>query len=166
MEILHIFFSVSIFYNFLNNISLNNLFIFDCAGFGCCLGCFLTVASGGYSQLSCPGFSVWWFLLMQSMGSRACGLSHSSFQALEHRINSCSPRAQIVPVQFNSVAQGCPTLCDPMNHSPPGLPVHHQLPESTQTHVHQIGDAIQLSHPLSSPSPSAPNPCQHQSLFQ
>ena len=59
----------------------------------------------------------------------------------------------------------CPTLCDPMNCSTPGLPVHHQLPEFTQTHVHQVGDAIQASHPLSSPSPSAPNPSQHQSLF-
>ena len=69
-------------------------------------------------------------------------------------------------VQFSSVAQSCPTLCDPMNHSTPGLPVHHHLPEFTQTHVHQVGDAIQPSHPLSSPSPSAPNPPQHQSLFQ
>ena len=69
-------------------------------------------------------------------------------------------------VQFSSVAQSCPTLCDPMNCSTPGLPVHHQLPDFTQTHVHQIGDAIQPSHPLSSPSPPAPNPSQHQSLFQ
>ena len=69
-------------------------------------------------------------------------------------------------VQFSSVAQSCPTLCDPMNLSMPGLPVHHQLPEFTQTHVHQVSDAIQPSHPLSSPSPPAPNPSQHQSLFQ
>ena len=69
-------------------------------------------------------------------------------------------------VQFSSVTQSCPTLCDPMNHSTPGLPVHHQLPEFTQTHVHRVGDAIQPSHPLSSPSPPAPNPSQHQSLFQ
>ena len=68
--------------------------------------------------------------------------------------------------QFSSVAQLCPTLCDPMNHSMPGLPVHHHLPEFTQTHVHQVDDAIQPSHPLSSPSPPAPNPSQHQSLFQ
>ena len=60
-------------------------------------------------------------------------------------------------VQFSSVAQSCPTLCDPMNHSTPGLPVHHQLLEFTQTHVHRVGDAIQPSHPLSSPSPPAPN---------
>ena len=69
-------------------------------------------------------------------------------------------------VQFSSVAQLCPTLCDPMNCSTPCLPVHHQLPEFTQTHVHQVGDAIQPSHPLSSPSPPAPNPSKHQGLFQ
>ena len=69
-------------------------------------------------------------------------------------------------IQFNSVSQLCPTLCDPMNPSMPGLPVHHQLPEFTQTHVHWVGDAIQPSHPLSSPSPPAPNPSQHQSLLQ
>ena len=69
-------------------------------------------------------------------------------------------------VQFSSVAQSCLTLCDPMNHSTPGLPVHQQLPESTQTHIHSVGDAIQPSHPLSSPSPPAPNPSQHQGLFQ
>ena len=60
--------------------------------------------------------------------------------------------------QFRSVAQSCLTLCDPMNRSTPGLPVHHQLPEFTQTHVHRVGDAIQPSHPLSPPSPPAPNP--------
>ena len=69
-------------------------------------------------------------------------------------------------VQFSSVAQLCPTLCDTMNCSTPGLPVHHQLPEFTQTHVHRVSDAIQPPHPLSSPSPPAPNPSQHQSLFQ
>ena len=68
--------------------------------------------------------------------------------------------------QFSSVTQSCPTLCDPMNHSTPGLPVHHHLPEFTQTHVRQVGDAIQPSNPLSSPFPPAPNPSQHQSLFQ
>ena len=69
-------------------------------------------------------------------------------------------------LQIRSVAQSCPTLCNPMNYSMPGLPVHHQLPEFTQTHVHRVSDAIQPSHPLSSPSPPAPNPSQHQSLFQ
>ena len=67
--------------------------------------------------------------------------------------------------QFSSVTQLCPTRCNPMNRSTLGLPVHHQLPEFTQTHVHRVGDAIQPSHPLSSPSP-APNPSQHQGLFQ
>ena len=67
-------------------------------------------------------------------------------------------------VQFSSVESL--TLCDPMNRSTPGLPVQHQLPEFTQTHVHRVGDAIQPSHPLLSPSPPAPSPSQHQSLFQ
>ena len=67
--------------------------------------------------------------------------------------------------QFSSVAQSCPTLCEPMDCSTPGLPVHHQLPEFTQTHVHRVGDAIQTSHPLSSPSPPALNLSQHQGLF-
>ena len=69
-------------------------------------------------------------------------------------------------VQFSSVAQSCPTLCDVMNRSMPGLPVHHQLPEFTQTQVHQVRNAIQPSHPRSSPSPPARNPSQHQGLFQ
>ena len=68
--------------------------------------------------------------------------------------------------QFSSVTQSCPTLCDPMDCSTPGLPVHHQLPEFTQTHVHWVGDAIQPSHPLSSPSPPVFNLSQHQGLFQ
>ena len=68
--------------------------------------------------------------------------------------------------QFSSVAQSCPTLCDPMNCSTPGLPVHHELPEFTQTHSHRVGDAIQPSHPLSSPFPPAPYVSQNQSLFQ
>ena len=69
-------------------------------------------------------------------------------------------------VQFSSDVQSCPILCDPMNCSTPGLPVHHQLPEFTQIHVHRVRDAIQPSHPLLSPSPPAPNPSQHQNLFQ
>ena len=69
-------------------------------------------------------------------------------------------------IQFSSVAQSCLTLCDPMNCSTPGLHVHHQLLEFTQTHAHQVGDAIQPSHPLLSPSPPAPNRSQHQRLFQ
>ena len=68
--------------------------------------------------------------------------------------------------QFSSVSQSCQPLCNPMDYSKPGFPVHHQLLELTQTHVHCVGDAIQASHPLSSPSAPAPNPSQHQSLFQ
>ena len=75
-------------------------------------------------------------------------------------------RFTFTSVQFSSVAQSCLTLCNPMNRSTPGLPVHHHLPEFTQTHGHRVCDAIQPSHPLSSPSPPASNPSQHQSLFQ
>ena len=69
-------------------------------------------------------------------------------------------------VHFSSVTQSCLTLCDPMDCSTPGFPVHHHYPVPAQTHVHQVGDAIQPPHPLSAPSPPAPNPSQHQSLFQ
>ena len=72
----------------------------------------------------------------------------------------------ISSVHFSSVNQSCPTLSDPMNCNTPGLPVHHQLPGFTQIHVHRVRDAIQPSHPLSSPSPPAPNPSKHQSIFQ
>ena len=70
-----------------------------------------------------------------------------------------------VKIQFSSVTQSCPTLCDPMNRRTPGLSVHHQLPEFTQTHIHRVGDAIQPSHPLSSTFPPAPTPSQHQTIF-
>ena len=73
---------------------------------------------------------------------------------------------QFSSVHFSSVTQSCLTVCDPMNCSMPGLPAHHQLPKFTQIHVHQVGDSIQPSHPLLSPFPPAPNPSQHQSLFQ
>ena len=82
----------------------------------------------------------------------------------KHNFSYCLP--SWLSVQFSSVAQLCPTLWDPMNRSTPGLPVHHQLSEFTQTHIHRVSDAIQPSHPLSSPSPPSPNPSQHQSLFQ
>ena len=82
----------------------------------------------------------------------------------------CLWTSRLLPcLQFSSVSsvtQSCPTLCDPMNCSTPGLPVHHQLPEFIQTHVHWVSDAIQPFYPLSSPSPPDPNPSQHQSLFQ
>ena len=88
-----------------------------------------------------------------------CTLMADSCQCMAKPILYCK-------VQFSSVAQSCPTLCDPMNRSTPGLPVHHQLQEFTQIHVHRVCDAIQPFHPRSSPSPPAPNPSQHQSLFQ
>ena len=80
------------------------------------------------------------------------------------RVNTKS--TSISTVQFSSVTQSCPTLCDPINHSMPGLPVHHKLPEFTQTHAHWLGDAIQPSHLLLYPSPPTPNPSQQQGLFQ
>ena len=81
-----------------------------------------------------------------------------------HQRTSRPPR--IDSVQFSSDAQSCPTLCNPMNRSTAGLPVHHQLLEFIQTHIHWDSDAIQPSYPLSSPSPPAPNPSQHQGLYQ
>ena len=80
--------------------------------------------------------------------------SHSSFTFIKRLF------------QFSSVTQSCLTLCDPMDCSMPGIPVYHQLLELTQTHVHWVGDAIQSSHPLSSPSPPALNLCQHQGRFK
>ena len=101
----------------------------------------------------------------------------SPFQVLDHAyipwlVASSSLKPDITlwvllsSVQFISVTKSCLTLCNHMKSSTPGLPAHHQLPESTQTHVHWVGDAIQPSYPLSSPSPPAPNPSQHQGLFQ
>ena len=100
-----------------------------------------------------------------------CSLPGSSVHGiLQARILewvAISPSRGYSPVQsVSSVTQSCLTICDPMNSSMEGLPVHHQLPEFTQTHVHRVSDAIQPSHPLSSPCPPAPNPSQHQSLFQ
>ena len=85
---------------------------------------------------------------------------------IEGDIDNLLQYSRGLSVQFSSVTQSCPNLCNPMNRSTPGLPVYHQLPESTQTHAHRVRDAIQPSHPLSFPSPPAPNPSQHQSLFQ
>ena len=98
------------------------------------------------------------------------GLEKVGFHSISKKGNTkeSSNYHTIAPIsdQIRSVTQSCPTLCDPMNYSTPGLPVHHQLTEFTQTHVHWVSDAIQPSHPLSSPSPPAPNPSQNQSLFQ
>ena len=85
---------------------------------------------------------------------------------IEPEILECEVKWAFSSVQFSSVAQSCPTVCDPINHNTPGLPVHHHLLEFTQTHIHRARDAIQPSHPQSSPSPPAPNPSQHHSLFQ
>ena len=93
-------------------------------------------------------------------------MKNSTFLSIKWSTNSFWYHSQVlslfVSVQFSSVAQSCLILCDPMDCSMPGFPVHHQLPELTQTQDHQIGDAIQLSHPLLSPSPPALNPSQHQ----
>ena len=98
-----------------------------------------------------------------SSGGSMVGLMATS-SSLLHLKPLRQSTADPLPPQFSSVAQSCPTLCDPVNCSTPGLPVH-QLLEFTQTHVHQVSDAIQPSHPLSSPSPPAPNPSQHQESF-
>ena len=89
-------------------------------------------------------------------------------QGHAYEYNFLNPRnmLEIHKAPFSSVSQLCLILCDPMNRSTPGLPVHHQLPEFTQTHVYRVSDAIQPSHSLSSPSPPAPNPSQHQGLFK
>ena len=100
-------------------------------------------------------------ILLLDQGSSTLAINYNYFGAFT-KYSYMGPSS----VQFNSVAQSCPTLCNPMNRSTPGLPVHHQLPEFTQTHIHRVSDAIQPSPPLSSPSPPAPNPSQHQSLFQ
>ena len=103
--------------------------------------------SNEYSGLI--SFWIDWFCLFVVQGTLKSLLQHHNLKASILQFSS---------VQFSSVAQSCPTLCDPMNRSTPGLPVHHQLPEFTQTHVHRVSDAIQPSHPLSFPSPPAPNP--------
>ena len=100
-----------------------------------------------------------------------CHLPRSGFTPFKSRPHHLKAILLSIPNvpqrdQIRSVAQSCPTLCDPMNRSTPGLPVHHQLLEFTQTHVQRVRDAIQPSHALLSPSPLAPNPSQHQSLFQ
>ena len=108
----------------------------------------LPVINPIFSFSSCPCCHCWW---------RQCLCCVSVISILAFYPSS---------VQFSSVAQLCPTLCDPMNRRTPGLPGPHQLPESTQSHVHLVGDAIQSSHPLSSPSPPACNLSQHRGLFK
>ena len=125
-------------------------FLFFCAKY--------IMVVGGLVAQSCPTLVTPWTVSLQAP------LSMRFFQArvLEWIAISFSK----IHHQIRSVSQSCPTLCDPMKCGTPGLPVHHQLLEFTETHVHRVSDAIQPSHPLSSPSPPAPNPFQHQSLFQ
>ena len=117
-----------------------------------CHSIFLEVFShqSRFSFSSCPYYHLWW-----------CQCLCWSLYSVIFILSFYPPT-----VQLSSVAQSCPTLCDSMNRSTPGLPVHHQLPESTQSHGHRVGDAIQPSHPLSPPSPPALNLSQHQSLFK
>ena len=95
-----------------------------------------------------------------------CICSSNNLYSYNHKLIHFLASCLNLYIQFDSVTQSCPTVCDPMNCSTPGLPVHHQLPEFTQTHVHRVSDSIQPSHPLLSPFPPALNPSQHQSLFQ
>ena len=119
--------------------------------------------SNEYSGLI--SFRIDWFDLLAVQGTLKSLLQHHSSKGSILWLSAFFMAQLSHPyIQFSSVQLLC--LCDPMNCSMPGLPVHHQLPEFTQTHVHRVGDAIQPSHPLSSPSPPAPNPSQHQSLFQ
>ena len=118
---------------------------------------FISYANWLYIYLCDRGFFICLFCFVYKA---PCIISSLNLQALYWKVESFSS------VQFSSVTQSYSTLCDPMNRSTPGLPIHHQLPEFTQTHVHRVSDAIQPSHPLSSPSPPAPNPSQHQSFFQ
>ena len=104
--------------------------------------------------------------LLQHYSSKASILWCSAFFIVQLSHPYMTTGKTIAFTQIRSVAQSCPTLCNPMNSSMPGLPVHHQLPEFTQTHIHRVSDTIQPSHALSSPSPPAFNFSHHQGLFQ
>ena len=125
--------------------------------------------------LSCPFFkarevSLWPPPIREGLHCWLLELDHSLLGEVFPFTGTCLAASLVpaheTPVQFSSVAQSCLTFCHPMNRSTPDLPVHHKLPEFTQTHAHRVGDAIQPSHPLSSPSPPTPSPSQHQGLFQ
>ena len=111
---------------------------------------------------------VWSLILEDTTCCRATKPEHHSYWAcaLEPGSKYWTHVLQLRKPTHPRTLQSCPTLCHPMDCSMPGLSVYHQLPEFTQTHVHRVGDAIQPSHPLLSPSPPVPNPSQHQSLFQ
>ena len=139
----------------------------------------LFIIARTWKQPRCPSADEWirklWYIYTMEYHS---AIKKNAFESVLMRWMKLEPIIQsevsqkekhqysIRSDQIRSVAHSCPTLCDPMNRSMPGLPVHHQLPEFTQTHAHRVSDAIQPSHPLSSPSPPAPNPSQHQSFFQ
>ena len=112
-----------------------------------------------WKQPRCPSTNEWikklWYIYTMEGYS---GLKRNAFESVLMRWTSS--------VQYSSVGQSCLTVCEPMNHSMPGLPVHHQHPEFTQTHIHWVSDAIQPSHPLSSPSHPSLNLSQHQGLFK
>ena len=118
---------------------------------------------GGLNQRKVSARTLWGPQLGKNEMDRNHKFIFSDQQAVRADVLTLNTKGA---VQFSSVAQSCPTLCNPMNCSTPGLPVHHQLLEFTQTHVHQVSDAIQPSHPLASPSTPALNPSQRQSLFQ
>ena len=122
----------------------------------------ITLSSG---RLVLPS-QKWWIEWKHSFAVSACDFLQIIMGKVLLFLGKTKNRLKTDDHQVSAVTQSCPTLCDPMNHSTPGLPVHHRLPEFTQTHVHWVGDAIQPSHSLSSPSPPAPNSSQHQSLFQ
>ena len=117
------------------------------------------------SEKSVSVFNFCKSLFSQATPVFSCLLLHSLCYDTTSQVVSGNPHSKLIS-SVQSSHSVCPTLCDPMNCSKPGLSVHHQLPEFTQTHIHWVGDAIQPSHPLSSPSPPDPNPSQHQSLFQ
>ena len=143
--------------------------------FSLCFFAQLCPTLGDPVDSSLPGSSLHGILQARILEWAAISFSRGSSQPRDQTRISCIAGRRFTLwtireaqwlIQFSSVTQSCPTLCDPMNCSTPVLPVHHQHPEFTQTHVHWVSDAIHPSHPLSSPSPPAPNPSQHQSLFQ
>ena len=141
----------------------------SCCSCVCLFGSPWTVA---HQESLSTGFSrqeYWSGLLFPSPGTlQTHGLNpHLMSPTLAGEFFTSSHReAHVLTLQFSSVTQSCPTLCDPMDCSTPGLPVHHQLPRLTQTHIHQVCDAIQPSHPLLSPSPPAFKFSQHWGIFQ
>ena len=144
-----------------------NMLLFGHSVLFCFLATLWTVFPQASLSMGFPREEYWSELLLPSPGDRPSpGIKPGSPALQTDSLSLSHQESSMECVQFSSVAQMCPTLCDPMNSRMPGLPVHHPLLESTQTHVHWVGDAIQPSHPLSSPSPLAFNLCQDQGLFQ